>query len=200
MVGSSPACGKWVCSPTVTDIFIEGCRSLCRLPLSVHTWPALSRSDSSDCSFWRREGFRDRAQHPPVSKRAYHRAEEGLFARTCSDRTRPDGFTLKESKFSLGVRKKFYLEEWWGAGCPEKLWQWKCSRPIWMGLWAIWSSAKCLCPWQGISNEITFKVPPKPNNCVSLISLLHSCLNALDTCICLSHPAPCSLLCQTPYA
>ncbi|GAB0208867.1 mitochondrial enolase superfamily member 1 [Grus japonensis] len=41
-------------------------------------------------------------------KGAYRKAGEGLFIRECSDRTRGDGFKLKESRFRLDVRKKFF--------------------------------------------------------------------------------------------
>ncbi|GAB0175723.1 cAMP-dependent protein kinase inhibitor alpha [Grus japonensis] len=44
----------------------------------------------------------------PVPKGAYRKAGEGLFIRECSDRTRGNGFKLKEGRFRLGVRKKFF--------------------------------------------------------------------------------------------
>jgi len=44
----------------------------------------------------------------PVAKGAYKKAGEGLFTRACNDRTRRNGFKLKEGRFSLDVRKKFF--------------------------------------------------------------------------------------------
>ncbi|GAB0177503.1 triadin [Grus japonensis] len=41
-------------------------------------------------------------------KGAYRKDVEGLFIRECSDRTRGNGFKLKEGRFRLGVRKKFF--------------------------------------------------------------------------------------------
>ncbi|KFV18541.1 hypothetical protein N340_06904, partial [Tauraco erythrolophus] len=41
-------------------------------------------------------------------KGAYRKAGEGLFTRACSDRTRGNGFTLKEGRFRLDIRKTFF--------------------------------------------------------------------------------------------
>ncbi|KFW08452.1 hypothetical protein N327_08149, partial [Fulmarus glacialis] len=42
-------------------------------------------------------------------KGAYMKAGEGLFTRACSDRTRGNGFKLKESGFRFDIRKKFFI-------------------------------------------------------------------------------------------
>ena len=41
-------------------------------------------------------------------KGAYKKAEEGLFIRACSDRTRGNGIKLEEGRFRLDIRKKFF--------------------------------------------------------------------------------------------
>ncbi|KFQ38422.1 hypothetical protein N332_10771, partial [Mesitornis unicolor] len=41
-------------------------------------------------------------------KGTYRKAEEGLFTRACSDRTRGNGFKLEQGRFRLGIRKMFF--------------------------------------------------------------------------------------------
>jgi len=41
-------------------------------------------------------------------KGAYRKNGEGLFTRVCSDRTRVNGCKLKEGRFRLDIRKKFF--------------------------------------------------------------------------------------------
>jgi len=41
-------------------------------------------------------------------KGAYRKGGENIFCRACCDRTRSNGFKLKEGKFRLDIRKNFY--------------------------------------------------------------------------------------------
>lgn len=41
-------------------------------------------------------------------KRPYREAREVLFFRNCSNRTRSNGYKLKEGRFRVDIRKKFF--------------------------------------------------------------------------------------------
>ena len=54
-------------------------------------------------------------------KRAYKKDGDKLFSRACCDRIRSNGFKLKESRFRLDIRKKFFMRvvKHWHS-CPER--------------------------------------------------------------------------------
>jgi len=103
----------------------------------------------------------------------YKKAGEGLFTRAWSDRTRGDGFKVKEGRFRLDIRKKFFtlrvVRHWHSLpreavaapslavlktrldGALSNLLEWKVSL-LMTGVW----------------NEMVFKVPDNPKHSMIL--------------------------------
>jgi len=57
-------------------------------------------------SFWKAAG--KACSSFQYLKGAYRKDGENLFSKACRDRTRGNGFKLRESRFRLHIRKKFF--------------------------------------------------------------------------------------------
>ena len=109
-------------------------------------------------SAWRK-GCGGTVQHLPVHKGGYKRAGEGLLTTAWSDRMRANGCKLRERRFRLNVRKKFFpvrvVRPW--HRLPREAVDanpWKYSRTDWM-VWGL-SNPVASSPWQGLGQSLSF--------------------------------------------
>ena len=95
-------------------------------------------------------------------KRAHKQEENRLFTQSDSDRTRNNGFKLKERRSRLDARTLLYSENVRHCNrLPREAVDthpWRRSRPGLMGYWATGSSGWQPCPWHRGWNAMIFKV------------------------------------------
>jgi len=89
----------------------------------------------------------------PYLKGAYEKDGDRLLNMAFSDRIRGNSFKLKEDKFTLAIRKKFFtmsVVRHWNRLPREVVHasSLETFKVSWMGLWTSWSSEGCPCPWQ----------------------------------------------------
>ena len=88
-------------------------------------------------------------------KEACKKDGDKLSSRACCDRTRGNGFRLKDGRFRLSIRKKLFtmrvVKPWHRLPIEvADTHPWKHSRSGWTGLWAAWSGWRRPCSWQGV--------------------------------------------------
>jgi len=110
--------------------------------------------------------------HCWLLKGACRKDGERLFTRVCSGRTRGNGCKLKEGRFRLYIRKKFFLmrvvRQW------QRLPREAVAAPSLAGFKARLDGALSTLGWwemcsrQGGWNQVIFKVPSNPNHSMIL--------------------------------
>ena len=98
----------------------------------------------------------------------HKKAGEGLFTRVCSERTRGNGFQLKEGGFRLEIRKKFFsmrvVRPWHRlpgeAVVAPSLAVFKARSDGALGSLGWWKGS---LPLTGGWKEMSYKVPSNPN-------------------------------------
>ena len=103
--------------------------------------------------------------------------ETDFLSRACSDRTRENGFELKEGRFKLDIRKKFFtvrvVRPWnrlpRAAVAAPSLEVLKARLD---GAGSNWSSGRCPCPWQASWTRAPLQVSSNPNHSMSLCSAM----------------------------
>lgn len=76
------------------------------------------------CAAWRREGSKELIIVAFQYIKGLVRKTERLFTKGCSNRTKDNGFKLRDGTFRLGIKKKYFYKDgetgWWKGG-PQVL-------------------------------------------------------------------------------
>jgi len=104
---------------TELELLEQGQRRLQQWSEGWSTSPVRTGWNNWGCSAGRREGCKETVeQYCQYLKGAYKKDVDRLFSRACCDRTRGNGFKLKEGRFRLNRRKNFFTVR------PVKHWHW----------------------------------------------------------------------------
>lgn len=102
-------------------------------------------------------------QHLPVPERGCYKTDgKGLFTSAYSDRTRENGFNVKEQ---IQIRYQNRISYCKGGEKLAQDAQRSCRFSIpgsvqgLLGWWKVWSGGRYPCPCQGAWNQIIYKVP-----------------------------------------
>jgi len=119
------------------------------------------------CSGWRREGSGVTLEQLPVPEGAYRKDGEGLFTRVYNDRTRRNGSKLKEGRFRLDIRKKFFpmrvVKHW-----PRLPREAVAAPSVAVFKARLDEALSNLVWWKGGWNQMIFKVPSNPYHAMIL--------------------------------
>lgn len=124
------------------------------------TFPMRTVWESCETSAWRREGSRRTIPKKATTENMGRDSLSGIVV------IGHGAMVLNRNKgrFRLGVEKIFFtvrVERCWNrlprkvADAPSL----EVSRPGCVWLWTMWASEKCPCLWQGVWDNMIFKVP-----------------------------------------
>ena len=117
------------------------------------------------------------------SKGAYKKDGDRLFIRVCYNKTRGNGLKLKEGRFRLDIRKKFFMVsvvEHWHRLLSEVVDAPSLETFKVRELWATWSSWRCPCSLQGGWTRWPLKAPSNLN--YSMILYSNAFWNIVSSC------------------
>jgi len=101
-----------------------------------------------------------------------YKKRDRLISRVCCDKTGENGSKANEGRVKLNIRKKLFtlMAVKHNKRLPREVVDglWGYSRSGWAGLWATFSSCRCLCSLQGSWTRWSLRVPSNSNNSMIL--------------------------------